>query len=228
MHASRSPPHNCACVNLLGLDWGRSRWLLVARVATALAVRAARQLTRTRLAATRTRSPRPKSAGATSARTGPPPPSRMTAACLSPARSASWRTGSASPTVLSCNLYPYEGEVREQPCTLVAANSCNMDCRSGVNCIATCGDDSEIACGRAERCEASVGDNAGVGCWGAELCDIECRDSCEVHCPEGRCTVSCADPEECLVMCSETGEATLCPDGETKVCAIECPGETPT
>jgi hypothetical protein len=131
--------------------------------------------------------------------------------------------------ILGCNLYPYIGQTREQPCTLVAAHSCNMDCRAGVDCTATCGDDSEILYGFSKgRCEASVGDRGYVSCHSAELCDIECRGSCGVGCSEGHCTVSCADPEECLVMCSETEEATLCPDGETKVCAMECPEETPT
>jgi hypothetical protein len=106
-----------------------------------------------------------------------------------------------------------------------------MLCQFGMDCTANCGDDSLIACQFTQgRCEASVGDNASVACEGAELCDIECRGSCGVECEHGKCQVRCADPEECLVICSGGSpvvEATLCPDGKTKVCAMECPAETP-
>jgi hypothetical protein len=129
---------------------------------------------------------------------------------------------------LACNP-SWSEEIREQPCTVEAAHSCNMLCQSGVDCSATCGDDSLIACQFTKgRCEASVGDNADVRCESAEFCDIECLGSCWVGCWDGNCRVRCTNPEECLVICSKTEEATLCPDGETKVCAMECPGETPT
>ena len=111
-----------------------------------------------------------------------------------------------------------------------AVNSCTMLCQWGVDCTANCGDDSLILCPYKGRCEASVGDNSGVACDSAELCDVECRGSCEVTCGFGKCQVRCADPQECLVICSHGTpgvEGTLCPDGKTKVCAMECPGETP-
>jgi hypothetical protein len=131
---------------------------------------------------------------------------------------------------LWCNP-PWNGEIREEPCALDAVNSCTMLCQWGVDCAANCGDDSQILCPYKGRCEASVGDNAGVDCEGGELCDVECRGSCEVTCEHGKCRVHCADPEECIVLCALGNppvEATLCPDGKTKVCAIECPADTLT
>ena len=130
---------------------------------------------------------------------------------------------------LWCNP-SWNGPIREEPCTLDAVNSCTMLCQWGVDCTANCGDDSLILCPYKGRCEASVGDNSGVACDSAELCDVECRGSCEVTCGFGKCQVRCADPQECLVICSHGTpgvEGTLCPDGKTKVCAMECPGETP-
>ena len=124
---------------------------------------------------------------------------------------------------LMCNA-PWYGEIREEPCTLDAVHSCRMLCQWGVDCTANCGDDSLIACQQTQgRCEASVGDNGVVACEGAELCDIECRGSCDVMCEVGKCRVRCADPEECIVLCalgSPPVDATLCPDGETKVCPM--------
>jgi hypothetical protein len=139
-------------------------------------------------------------------------------------------------TEVDCNLWcnpGWYGEIRKEPCTLdAAAHSCTMLCQGGMDCTANCGDDSMIACQFNQgRCEASVGDNALVACEGAEFCDIECRGSCWVGCELGTCQVRCADPEECTVRCSggiRGVEGTLCPDGKTKVCAMECPGETPT
>jgi len=142
-------------------------------------------------------------------------------------QSCAYQCGEGIECTIWCSA-PWHSSPNEQPCAVDAVDSCDMLCQFSVgDCTANCGDDSLIACQFTEgRCEASVGDNADVRCENAAFCDIDCRGSCGVGCWDGRCRVRCADPEECVVVCSKTEEATLCPDGTTKVCATECSAET--
>lgn len=123
----------------------------------------------------------------------------------------------------NCSLGCYS---QNQTCSIDTPGSCNAACQGAESCEARCGPDSMVSCqGTKLLCDASVGDDSIVQCEVAQRCEVECSGSCVVDCINGgRCRVRCADVDTCDVRCAKIGdtEPILCPDGQTKVCGMEC------
>jgi hypothetical protein len=130
-------------------------------------------------------------------------------------------TCKAEPCHVACEDSSCDGECGNGDCTCERGSDCSFSCKSGP-CHVVCE-------GENKRCDGQCA-NGSCSCGPDSTCFFECTDAnCSFLCEAGSaCSATCPGgtpgAQGCQFTQCAAGAATVCPDGETIVCGVPCPG----